>query len=42
MPELILFMGVAILGTLISLFLILKPYKLIALFGQKKLANSIS
>jgi len=42
MPKLILFMGVALLGTLISLFLILKPYKLIALLGQKKLANSIS
>lgn len=42
MPELILFMGIAILGTFISLFLILKPYKLIALFGQKELADSIN
>lgn len=42
MPELILFMGISIIGILISLFLILKPFKLIALFGQKELADSIS
>jgi hypothetical protein len=42
MPNIILFMGVSIIGILISLFIILKPYKLISFFGQKELADSMS